>query len=93
MSLFLLTGYKLGFHGLMVSTVEKGPLAQGYSGFKFSVVKQFCRGPAGYPKEWLGRTEEQGTGLLCFHRTFGGCSPQSRPFAQQTRLIGGTLGS
>jgi len=29
MSLFLLTGYKLGFHGLMVSTVEKDPLAEG----------------------------------------------------------------
>ena len=29
MSLFLLAGYELGFHGLMVSTVEKGPLARG----------------------------------------------------------------
>ena len=28
MSLFLLTGYELGFHSLMVSTVE-GPLARG----------------------------------------------------------------
>jgi len=44
MSLFLLTGYKLGFHGLMVSTVEEDPLAQGQSGFKFSVGEQFCRG-------------------------------------------------
>ena len=34
------------------------------------------------PREWLVRTEEQGTG----HRTFGECSPQSRSFAQQTLL-------
>lgn len=29
MGLFLLTGYDLGFHGLMVSTAEKGTLIQG----------------------------------------------------------------
>ena len=29
MGLFLLTSYKLGFRGLMVLTVEKGPLVHG----------------------------------------------------------------
>lgn len=29
MSLFLLTGHELGFHGFMVRAVEKGPIAHG----------------------------------------------------------------
>ena len=44
MGLFLLTGFELVFHGLMVSSVEKGPLAQGLPVFKFSVREQFCQG-------------------------------------------------
>ena len=40
--LFLLTGYELVFHSLMVSSVEKGPLTQGQPGFKFSVRQRLA---------------------------------------------------